>query len=111
MDVPLEVREVAEWQEWIASRQQLIRAGVTEKVIEARLARRRWQQLYRGVYALYTGKPTRTQLHWAAVLRAGPGAALSYHTAAELHELAKPAEAIHVTIPATRRLDTRNGLD
>jgi predicted transcriptional regulator of viral defense system len=105
MDVPEGIREVAEWQEWVVSRQQLLRSGISSRTITQRLARQRWQQLYRGVYALFTGTPTRSQQLWAAVLRAGPGAALSHFTAAELHKLVKPSvESIHVTIPATRRV-------
>jgi predicted transcriptional regulator of viral defense system len=42
---------------------------------------------------------------WAAVLGAGDGAVLSHQTAAELHGLIdSPAEAIHVTVPSTRRI-------
>ncbi len=38
---------------------------------------------------------------WAAVLRAGPAAALSHQTAAELYGLlAVPAPMIHVTVPS-----------
>jgi predicted transcriptional regulator of viral defense system len=67
----------------------------------------RWQQLYRGVYAVFTGKPHRDTWLWAAVLRAGPGAVLSHQTAAELHGLIdSPAETIQVTVPSTRRITT-----
>jgi len=38
---------------------------------------------------------------WAALLRAGPGAVLSYETAAEVHGLIdKPSKMIHITVPA-----------
>jgi hypothetical protein len=41
---------------------------------------------------------------WAAVLRAGPGAALSHETAAEIHGLTdKPSTRIHISVPAERR--------
>jgi very-short-patch-repair endonuclease len=44
------------------------------------------------------------------VLAAGPGAALSHETAAELHRLAeKPAHLIHVTIPVKRRIVAVSG--
>jgi hypothetical protein len=39
------------------------------------------------VYALFSGEPGREALLWAAVLRAGPDAMLSHHTAAELYRL------------------------
>jgi len=45
------------------------------------------------------------------VLSAGPGAALSHETAAELHRLAdKPAEMIHLTVPAGRRVSPAEGV-
>ena len=76
-------------------------------MIMTRLERGRWQQLYWGVYAVFTGPPPRETWLWAAVLRAGPGAVLSHLTAAELHGLLdSPAEAIFVTVPANRRIST-----
>ena len=42
----------------------------------------RWQRLQRGVYATFSGEPTRQTALWAALLRAGPGAVLSHQTAA-----------------------------
>jgi hypothetical protein len=42
---------------------------------------------------------------WAAVLRAGMGAVLSHHSAAELDRLVgKPLPLIHVTVPTSRRV-------
>ena len=74
-------------------------------MIATRLERRRWQMLYRGVYALFSGPPPRAAWLWAAVLRAGDGAVLSHLTAAELHGLIEsPAETIYVTVPSTRRV-------
>jgi predicted transcriptional regulator of viral defense system len=87
------------------SRQQLLSAGVSDKTIARRLKRGHWQQLYRGVYATFTGPPPRETRLWAAVLSAGPGAVLSYQTAAELHGLIDaPAETIYVTVPSSRRV-------
>ena len=74
-------------------------------MIKRRIERGRWQQLYWGVYAVFTGPPPRQTWLWAAVLRAGAGAVLSHLTAAELHGLIDaPAEAIFVTVPSTRRI-------
>jgi hypothetical protein len=45
------------------------------------------------------------------VLRAGPGAVLSYETAAELHGLIdKPASKIHITVPANRDPAKKRGI-
>lgn len=74
---------------------------MTRKQVEARLRSGRWQRLHRGVYATFTGSPGRSPLLWAALLRAGDEAVLSYYTAAELHRLiATPVTAIHVTVPS-----------
>ncbi len=55
------------------------------------------------MYATFSGPPSRQAELWAALLRPGPGATLSHHTAAELHGLTdKPCEQIRVTVPATR---------
>jgi very-short-patch-repair endonuclease len=59
--------------------------------------------VHRGVYATFTGDLGREALLWAAVLRAGVGAALSHQTAAELIGLTDtPSKVIHVTVPLDR---------
>jgi predicted transcriptional regulator of viral defense system len=104
-DIPAAAAEIACWQAGAISRRQLLDAGLNSKVIAKRLTRSRWQQLYRGVYAAFTGPPPRETWLWAAVLRAGNGAVLSHQTAAELHGLIDaPAESIFVTVPSTRRI-------
>jgi predicted transcriptional regulator of viral defense system len=106
-DVPFQISELAHWQAGAISRQQLLDAGLSSQMIKKRVMRGRWQQLYRGVYAVFSGPPPRDTWLWAAVLRAGPGAVLSYQTAAELHGLIdSPAETIYVTVPSTRRITT-----
>jgi len=63
----------------------------------------RWQRLQTGVYATFTGVPSRDAQLWAVVLRAGMGAALSHQTAAQLHGIADcHDEPIHVMVPVTR---------
>ena len=107
-DIPVEIAELARWQAGVISRRQLLDAGLNAQLIMRRLERGRWQQLFRGVYATFNGPPPRETWLWAAVLRAGDGAVLSHLTAAELHGLIdSPAEAIYVTVPASRRVTTR----
>jgi len=80
---------------------------MSAEIIKGRLEAGHWQQLYRGVYAVFTGPPGRDTWLWAAVLRAGRGAALSHQTAAELHGLIDlRSEAIYVTVPSNRRITT-----
>jgi predicted transcriptional regulator of viral defense system len=106
-DIPAAAAETAHWQEGAISRRQLLEAGLSSQLIKRRVERERWQQLYRGVYAVFNGPPPRGTWLWAAVLRAGEGAVLSHQTAAELHGLIdSPSQAIHLTVPSTRRITT-----
>jgi len=96
---------MAERQAGAISRQQLLDAGLSAQTIKRRVERGRWQQLNWGVYAVFTGPVPRETELWAALLRAGPGAALSHLTAAELHGLIDyPGESIYVTVPSARRV-------
>jgi hypothetical protein len=80
-------------------------------MIKFRVSSGRWQRLHPGVYATFSGIPGRGAWLWAALLAAGPGAVLSYQTAAELQglsdELSRP---IHVTVPAQRHLVAVSGV-
>jgi Transcriptional regulator, AbiEi antitoxin len=58
--------KIARWQAGAITRQQLLDAGLNTKLISRRLGRGRWQQLYRGVYAVFTGPPGRDTWLWAA---------------------------------------------
>jgi hypothetical protein len=80
-------------------------------MIKFRVRSGRWRQIHPGVYATFTGKPGRSVGLWAAVLSAGPGAVLSYQTAAELQGLAdKPDDSIHVTVPRERHVLAAEGI-
>jgi hypothetical protein len=82
-DLPGSCRELLDLQHGVIARWQAASAGLPKSAIDARLRRGRWQSLYRGSYAAFTGEPPRISLLLAAVLRAGPGSALSHQTAAE----------------------------
>ena len=98
-------QQLLDWQMGVIARWQAPEVGLDPSFIDRRLRRGRWQSLYRGIYATFTGQPDREGLMWAAVLRAGPGAALSYQTAAELDGLIDtPIAAIHVTVPPRREV-------
>lgn len=98
-------RELIEYQGGVVARWQLASCRADLAAIDSLLRRGRWQILYRGVYASYTGRVSRPSLLWAAVLRCGRDAVLSHHTAAELDRLAdEPAKAIYVTIPNRQRI-------
>jgi|SRR5581483_1345183 len=87
----------------VVSRQQAQDAGWPEKAIDRRLRSGTWQRLQRGAYATFSGAPPREAQLWAAVLRAGPSAALSHETAAEIHQLTdKRSSKIHISVAAER---------
>jgi hypothetical protein len=103
--IPVAARDLLEVQAGVLSRAQALRAGMTDKQIKAAWRSGRWQRLHTGVYAAFSGEPGRAAMLWAAVLRTGPMAVLSHHSAAELYELvATPAPAIHVMVPAGRQI-------
>jgi hypothetical protein len=103
--LPEPLDRLAQVQYGMVSATQAQQAGMSAAAVRSCLRTGRWQVIHRGVYATFTGQPARLGFLWAAVLRAGPGALLSHHTAAELHGLTDtPAHAIHVTIPDSRRI-------
>lgn len=98
-------------QSGVLSRPQAVRAGLPPTVIDNQLRSNRWQRLQHGVYATFTGVPGRDAILWAMLLRAGPQAALSHRTAAELHGLTdEPSRLVHLTVPATQRVASINGV-
>ena len=92
-------------QHGVIARWQAPGVGVALQVVDTRLHCGRWQPVYRGVYAAFTGPLPRLTVVWAALLRAGSGAMLSHYTAAELDGLTDECRpAVHVTLPESRRL-------
>lgn len=109
--LPQQLRELAALQRGILTRAQVLGAGLTKDLIAARLDLGRWQRVYPGIYAAFSGEPSREAVLWAAVLAAGPGAMLSRQTAAELDGLSDlPSSLIHVTVPSERRVRPKPGL-
>ncbi len=99
--------EFCRLQHGVISRAQVLACGLTAKVIESKLRGRRWQRLYPGVFATFTGMLGRQSRLWAALLRAGDGATLSHETAAEVAGLIDPPALdapIHITVPERRRV-------
>jgi hypothetical protein len=90
---------------------QAAAAGMTRNATRARVRTGRWQLLHRGVYATFSGQPSREAAFWAALLYAGAGAMLSHQTAAELARLADtPSELVHITVPVERRVSRAPGI-
>ncbi|MGH3398515.1 MAG: hypothetical protein ACRDPO_27885 [Streptosporangiaceae bacterium] len=110
-ELPEHLRELAESQQGLLTMGQLIGGGLTRYVVRSRLRQASWQRLHTSVYAVFSGEPCREAALWAAALHAGPGAMLSYSTAAELATLTdRPSDLIHVTVPPQRHLDPIPGV-
>lgn len=102
---------VAAGQAGVVDRGQCRALAVSDDVIQARVRGGRWQRLFTGVFATFSGPVPRLTLLWAAVRYAGPDAVLSHESAAELTGLLdRPAARVHVTVPATRRIRPVPGL-
>jgi hypothetical protein len=98
-------QELINFQRGVIARWQVAGHPADLAAADALLRRGRWKTLYRGVYASYTGDSSRPSTLWAAVLRFGPDAVLSHHSAAELDRLVdQPARAIYVTIPEPQKV-------
>lgn len=97
--------EILRSQSGVISRRQAAEAGLTMAAIDNKLRSQRWQRMQQGVYATFTGVPDRQAQLWAVVLRAGPQAALSFRTAAELYGLcSERSPLIHITVPRNLRI-------
>ncbi|HEY5360973.1 MAG TPA: hypothetical protein VIJ82_25380 [Streptosporangiaceae bacterium] len=102
-ELPDELRKLAWFQDGLLTGRQAVAGGLSREAVKWRLGTRQWQRMQTGVYAVFSGPPDRRAILWAAVLRAGPGAMLSYHTAAELAGLTdRPSPVVHVTLPVDR---------
>jgi predicted transcriptional regulator of viral defense system len=104
------LEEIRERQHGVITRSQALVTGLTTEQIRARLTSGRWQRVFRSVYATFNGPLPRQSVLWAAVLQAGPRAALSHESAAELIGLAEaPHPVVHVTVPSDRRVSPMPG--
>lgn len=103
-DLPDACSDLAARQSGVIERQQAMRAGLRLDVIDGLVRTGRWQQMQRGVYATFSGEPSRDARLWAVVLRAGSDAVLSHRTAAALYGLAPdPGDPIHLIVPRDRQ--------
>jgi len=110
-DLPDAVRDLLGRHAGVLTRPEALRAGLTPKQLAVPLDSGQWQRLHTGVYAAFSGQPGRTSLLWAALLRAGPPAALSHHTAAELDGLVSDqARLIHVMVPSGHQVTPLTGV-
>lgn len=103
--LPVQLRELLDAQAGVLGRWQASALGLDIQAVEAMVRNGRWQRIYHGVYAAFTGPLPREAQLWAAVMRAGPEAMLSHQTAAELDGFApRVSRLIHVTVPRAQRI-------
>ena len=102
---------IAELQSGVISRGQLLDLGLSATQAKADVNTGRWQRVFPGVYATFTG-PIGIHSHvWAALLYAGGGAAASQGTALWLWKLAdEPPAVVDVVVPESRRVLRQPGL-
>jgi hypothetical protein len=100
------VAQLAGSQDCVVSRQQLLALGATDEWIQARLRSGRWQRVFAGTYATFTGPLPFTAEVSAALLRAGPGSMARARTAAALYGLVTPdtGRPIELLLPPHRRV-------
>jgi hypothetical protein len=102
------IAALAKRQHGIVARGQLTDLGLGRGAIEHRVRCGRLHPLHRGVYAV-GHRALRREAWWlATVLAAGPGAALSYRSAAELWGMRYGSRArVEVSVPRHRRSTAR----
>jgi hypothetical protein len=87
-------------QEQMISAAQALALGDTYDKLRWKVKTGRWQRVYQGVYATFSGDLSRRARLWAVVLRVGDYAVLSHQTAAEIQDFADdPSDEVHVTVP------------
>lgn len=106
-----------EWAELLAQqsgavgRQQALQRGWTAGSIDWQVVSARWRRLHPGVYVTFTGPLPWITTAWAALLHAGPAAALGHRSAARLQGLLdEDPTPIDVVVPWGHRVTTRPGL-
>jgi very-short-patch-repair endonuclease len=109
------IERIASSQHGVASRAQLLGAGVSDEEIKGRLSKGALIRVHPGVYRVGHRAPSVEARYLAAVLAGGEGAVLSGRAAGHLWGLIKgPAPPPEVTAPTKRRIKgvrTRRGED
>jgi very-short-patch-repair endonuclease len=100
-DLDRRMATIADRQQGVLRRRDLVDLGLSRTQIADRIAKRRLRPMYRGVYALGHRQLRREGFWLAAVWACGEGAVLSHWDAAALHDLLPPRGArIHVIRPS-----------
>jgi hypothetical protein len=95
-------------QDGVVSRAQALRAGWSADAVAHRLRRGRWQVLVPGVLLTVSGAPSDRQRLRAALLHAGPEAALTGSVACRLHGLERAEGGTTVDVASPSRYARRS---
>lgn len=102
-------------QDGVVARRQLVSVGASRADVRRMLARRELVEVHPQVYVTHTGRPSRRQLEWAAVLACAP-AALHRESALDAHGMTRDRaptsnrEPIHLLIARERRISPPAGV-
>jgi hypothetical protein len=103
------IAELAERQQGVVARRQLLGLGLSGSAIDHRCERGRLHFVHRGVYSVGHRLVSREGRWMAAVLACGPDAMLSHRSAAALWGIQKtPGGSIDVTVP--RKSNSSTGI-
>lgn len=106
-----DVRRVVVRQDAVATTAQLVGWGYASATVRRRVAAGDWQRAFRGVVVLQSGPTSWRQRARAALLYAGPGAALTHRSAAYHHGvLREPGPVVHVVVPHGRTVTAQRGI-
>src|SRR5690348_3596965 len=109
--LPEYLDRLAQIQHGVLAVGQALASGVSRDTVRTQVRTGRWRPLHHGVYAAFTGTPSREATLWAAVLRGGSGALLSHYSAADVYSLSDyQSRSIHLTIPRQRRVVAISGV-
>ena len=106
--MPAALPTLAARQGGVLTRAQVLAAGRSEDWIRWQLSSGRWRAVHPGTYVTFTGPSGWRTRAWAAVLSAGPGAALAGGSAAYALGITRREPAVvDVAVPRSRRVLSR----
>jgi very-short-patch-repair endonuclease len=103
------IAALAERQHGVVARRQLLRLGFGRRAIDRRIGQARLHPLHPGVYAVGHRVLTPHGRWMAAVLACGPGAVLSYRSAASLWGIRRTAK-VRIDVTVRQHMRPRPGL-
>ena len=104
-------RQLLDRQLGVATAAQLIDWGFDHATMSRRARAGRWQRLHQGVYVLHSGPVDWRTRASAALLMAGPGAALSHRSAGFVQRIVASApQRIEISVPVDRTPPRASGV-